>query len=264
MGLGKRMAWALLALAFLAVAGCKVSLYADLDQEEANEILACLVGNGISADKTPGTENKWSLAVEKADVARAVDILKNAGLPREKFATMGELFQKQGLVSSPLEERARYIYSLGQQISEALSKIDGVLVARTLIVLPDNDPLGERLLPSSASVFIKYQQDTDVESSIPQIKKLVINSVEGLTYEKVSVILFPAAESPADNRAETDRVWGVRVAPGSAGLLRVLLYGMAALVLLALAGVGFALHRAGVGFDLIRARGGRMKVEDSE
>ena len=102
MGWGKRLARVVLALFILSAAGCRVALYSELDQEEVNDILACLVENGISADKTPGAEGKWNLSVDEADVARAVGLLKNAGLPRERFTSMGDLFQKQGLVSSPL------------------------------------------------------------------------------------------------------------------------------------------------------------------
>ncbi len=244
MGWGKRLARVVLALFILSAAGCRVALYSELDQEEVNDILACLVENGISADKTPGAEGKWNLSVDEADVARAVGLLKNAGLPRERFTSMGDLFQKQGLVSSPLEERARYIFGLGQQVSEALSRIDGVLVARTLIVLPDNNPMGGSLVPSSASIFIKFTPGTGVDANIPQIKKFTANSVEGLSYDKVSVILFPAGEKPVAAGPAAPEVWGVRADPGSVVLLRVLLYGMAALVLLLAAGLVLVLLRA--------------------
>ena len=71
------------------------------------------------------------------DNSRAVELLKSQGYPRDKFAKIGEVFQKSGLVSSPTEERIRYMYALSQEIAETLTRIDGVMNARVHIVIPD-------------------------------------------------------------------------------------------------------------------------------
>lgn len=178
------------------LSACKVDLYTNMGEKEANEIMAILITKGIDCNKLPGEESKFTLRVEEKDFARAVEGLKELGYPKDKFLGLGEVFKKEKLIASPLEERVRFIYALSQQISETLSHIDGVISARVHVVLPENNPFTEAK-PSSAAVFIKYQKGSQIDSLIPDIKKMVINSIEGLTYEKVSVVLFPS-ELPAE------------------------------------------------------------------
>lgn len=86
------------------------------------------------------------------------------------------------------------IFALSQELSETVSEIDGVLSARVHLVLPDNDPLRQQLVPSSASVFIRHRASVPVNDLVPQVKLLVANGVAGLSYDKVSVILVPVPE----------------------------------------------------------------------
>lgn len=75
----------LLLAAVLALAGCKIELYAGVSQKEGNEMLALLRSEGISADKQPDKDGKIKLLVEESDIAEAVDALKRKGYPRESF-----------------------------------------------------------------------------------------------------------------------------------------------------------------------------------
>jgi type III secretion protein J len=175
----------------LAVGGCKTDLYSKLTEHEANQIISVLARNNISASRVYAKDGTIVVRVDEASFSDAVAVLNEAGLPRQKFASMGDVFADTKLVSSPTEERARFIYALSQELTKTLGEIDGVLAARVHLVLPRNDPLKEDEKPSSASVFIKYDPDTAVNSLMPQIKTLVINSVEGLTYDRVSVVFVP-------------------------------------------------------------------------
>ena len=214
----KRFTLFILLALFLFISACKVELYSNLQEKEATEMLAILLERGIDTDKKAGKEMTYTLLVNKNDIARAVDILHRSGFPRDKFVNIGEVFKKEGLVSSPLEERVRFIFALSQEISETLSKIDGVLAARVHVVIPENNPLSDAIKPSSASVFIKHRADSDVESKIPGIKKLVVNSIEGLTYDKVTVVLFGSEDiiEPA-KKPDFKRVLSIRIAHDSIG-----------------------------------------------
>lgn len=160
---------ALLALV-LALGGCKVELYTGISQKEGNEMLALLRSEGVSADKQADKDGTVRLLVEESDIAEAVEVLKRKGYPRENFSTLKDVFPKDGLISSPIEERARLNYAKAQEISHTLSEIDGVLVARVHVVLPEErDGLGRKSSPASASVFIKHAADVQLDAYVPQI-----------------------------------------------------------------------------------------------
>lgn len=177
----------------LALGGCKTELYSNLPENDANSMLSILLDNKITAEKTLDKKaGTYFLHVDESQIPQAVSILKEFGYPKEKVATIGELFKKDGLISSPLEERARFIFALSQSVQETLSQIDGVLVARVHVVLPESNPVDETIKPSSASVFIKYNPAYRLEDMKSEIKLIVEKSIEGLTYDKVSVVMVPA------------------------------------------------------------------------
>ena len=176
----------------LLACGNRVELMASMPEGEANEVMAALQNAGIEAQKISGKEGKVGLTLDASQVGRAVDLLRAKGLPRERFAGMGEVFRKEGLISSPLEERARYLYALSQELEATLTQIDGVIVARVHVVLPERGSPGDPNTPSSAAVFIKHQAGYNLDTVLPQVRRLVTNSIPGLTPEKVSIVLVAA------------------------------------------------------------------------
>ncbi len=194
--------FALLAALVLLMAGCKMPLYSGLPEKDANEMLALLLEHGLDAAKEPGEKGTWNLTVEKADLVAGMELLKARAMPRVKYGSLGQVFRKEGIISTPLEERARFMYALSQELGGTIAAIDGVLDARVHIVLPEQDSLGEKLSPSSSAVFIRHRADVDMQGQVHQIKKLMENSVRGLKYEVISVFLFPAqAEQPSGAHA---------------------------------------------------------------
>lgn len=194
-------------LVLLAACGRQVELMAAMPEPEANEILAALQTAGIGATKVSGKEGMVGVNIDGDKVGRAMELLREKGLPRERFAGMGQVFKKEGLISSPLEERARYLYALSQELSATLSQLDGVVVARVHVVLPERSTVGEAAVPSSAAVFIKHQDGYNLDTLQPLIRRLVIHSIPGLTPDKVSIVLVTAQPHPVPGED--------RVAPGA-------------------------------------------------
>ncbi len=226
----------------LGACSSRVELLSQVSESQANDVIAALAGQGISAEKVSGKEGAMSVQVSEDRIARAIEIIRAAGLPREPFASMGDVFKKDGLISSPTEERARMVFALSQELSATISKIDGVIYAQVHVVLPEHAGFGESGNPSSAAVFIKYQDTASLDEVVPQIRRLVANSIPGLTYDKVSVELVPSAPqgvSAAVPAGQLDSVWSIQVASDYAGLLRLILGGLTAGMLAACAGLGF-------------------------
>jgi type III secretion protein J len=189
----KRAATLIVTAAVLA--GCsKDPLYSKLDEQQANEMLAVLVSAGIDASKKPADEG-WSIEVARSGVPQAMKVLKAEGYPHEAYQSLGDVFRKEGFVSTRLEERARLLHALSQELSRTISAIDGVVVARVHLAIPERNPLSDDKPLSSASVFIKHKPGSQVVNKAASIKALVVNSVEGLPYDNVTVTFFASDPS---------------------------------------------------------------------
>lgn len=235
---GRRRGLVLLALvAALALAGCKIELYSNVSEREGNEMLALLLSAGIDADKVVDRDGKTTLRVEENQVERAVSVLLARGLPRSKSLNIMDIFKSEGLIASAGAERMRYIYAMSEELSGTLSQLDGAVAVRVHIAVPEEKRAGQgQRSPPSAAVFIKYQSQYDFGSYVPLIKQLVANSVEGVTYDKVSVVLFPTESNlmvpdrtaaPAAERGTVDlgslgQAQPEMLLAGAAGLLAAL------------------------------------------
>ena len=183
---------ALIALGGILLAGCdkEVALHSQLEERQANLVMAALLDGGISCHKTPGDEGMWNVMIPESRFAEAANLLEQKGLPRRAYQGVAEVFKKTGMVSSPSEERIRFMDALAQDLSRTISGIDGVVDARVHVVLPENDPFAKNALPSSAAVAIRSRWNADITDLVPSIKNLVKNSIEGLKYEKIAVTVF--------------------------------------------------------------------------
>ena len=185
-------AWGAMAAALVLCAGCdeETTLYSGLEERQANGVIAALSDAGIRTRKVAGEENTWTVMIGEENFAAAMKELERQGLPRRSYQGVAETFKKTGMVSSPSEERIRFMDALAQDLSRTLSQIEGVVDARVHVVLPENDPFARNAKPSSAAVSIRHRYDVDMADYVPQIKALVKNSIEGLDYNKISVTLF--------------------------------------------------------------------------
>ena len=188
----KRKAMMMPLAAALLLAGCdkEATLHSGLEEQQANLVMAALLDAGITCRKTPGEEGTWNVLCSEAKFAQAVNLLERQGLPREPRQGIGEVFKKTGMISSPSEERIRFMDALAQDIARTISMIEGVVDARVHVVLPENDPFARNALPSSAAVAIRSRWNADITDLVPSVKALVKNAIEGLQYEKIQVTIF--------------------------------------------------------------------------
>jgi type III secretion protein J len=198
-----RLAAVVLAGALLVGCG-RAPLYSQLDEQQANELMAALLDSGIQADKAPSpSKTGWEIRVGRSDFPYAMQVLRSRGLPRAQYASLGEIFKKEGFASSAVEEKARYIYGLQQELARTLSLMPGVVDARVHIALPDRDPLGGDTIDSSAAVMIYEQAGANVRDRETDIKVLIKDSVEGLDDVNKVTVKFATVAAASNTRAGT-------------------------------------------------------------
>jgi len=174
---------------FLGACSEKVALLGKLAEQDANEIVGALLVEGLQARKQ-SEKDGITVIIDIKDMSRAVKIMKAAGLPNKAQVNLGEVFKKEGIISTPLEERARYIYALSQELEFTLSQIDNVILARVHVVLPERVAPGQPIQPSSAAIFIKHAPDLDPDVISPRVRSMVASSIPGLddaSSKKISV-----------------------------------------------------------------------------
>lgn len=227
-----RIISAMLLVAVLGACSKMVTLQANLKDAEANEIVLVLNRHGIEVHKEREKEFV-TLSVKEEDLSRASAAMTAAGLPKRNLANLGEVFKKQGMISSPMEERVRYIHGLSEELEFTLKQFDRVISARVHVVLPERVAPGEPIQPSSAAVFLKYQPPVDEDALAPRIRNLVASSIPGLSGEdarnKVSVVLIPTElQAPP---VEWTKVGPFKVQATSASSLRYTLFALAVMIL---------------------------------
>lgn len=234
----------------LALAGCKTQLYSDLPEKEANAVLAALLDASIDAEKRPGAEGTYAIYVESSAFANAMAVLDAQALPGKRYDDLGTVFGKMAMFSTPTEEKARYLYALQEELSQTVAAIDGVLMARVHLVLPDQDLLGRVSQKPSAAVFVKHIDDIrhDPVAYQRDIRKLVAAGVPNMAEENIVVTFSPAAaRTTTQATTQLRNVFGIRVTEDSLPRLRLVLGVSAALCLLLLfATLFFALRKSGV------------------
>jgi type III secretion protein J len=191
-----RNGWLVLLLTLAALlGGCSSSLFSEIAEEDANEIIDTLYAAGIDSRKEPAGEKSFRVLVQSSQMAEALRATRERGLPRQRYADLCTLFEKSSLVSTPSEERMRFLCGTAQELSHTISTIDGVISSRVHPVMPFNDPMADKIKPASASVFVKHSANANVQALGPTITNLVVHAIEGLKAENVT-LNFVAASPP--------------------------------------------------------------------
>ncbi|WP_063339736.1 MULTISPECIES: type III secretion system inner membrane ring lipoprotein SctJ [unclassified Marinomonas] len=192
-----RNAWIVVcALLLTACSDKKIELLSGLDERNANQVVAELLSQGLKAEKVKA-DDALSVLIPEADMAASVALITAKGLPNRSHQSLGDIFKKEGMISTPLEEHVRYIYALSQELEHTLSKIDYVLLSRVHIVLPEQIAPGQPIQPASAAVFIKHKKQLDPDTIEKKIRRIVAASVPSLyrnAEDKITVSFIEASQ----------------------------------------------------------------------
>jgi type III secretion protein J len=172
-----------------------------LPEEEANTIVAALAQSNIAASKTVIDNGTASIYVAGTNQSAALSELHQRGLPRQNYSSLGDIFKKDGIISTPLEEQARYIYALAQELEKTLSQLDDVVYVRVHPVLARKASLNGPAANASAGVLIKHRPDVDLTFLIPQIQELVAHSIPDLRSDQVAIIMAVSEDRRPINEA---------------------------------------------------------------
>jgi type III secretion protein J len=189
------------AFALLAAAGCASEVIVHkVDEREANRIIEVLAEEEkITAVKgvvDTGREVYFTIAVPAGDRLPAIKTLNRFEMPMPLDKGYEGTFSEGGLIPTSAEERAKYLQALEGEIQKQLKLIDGILDAEVQIVVPEKDALQttEAQRPdTTASVTVKYLpgQGNTKPLSEPQVQAIVAAGVEGLTPDRVVVVMTP-------------------------------------------------------------------------
>ncbi|WP_298966477.1 type III secretion system inner membrane ring lipoprotein SctJ [uncultured Roseibium sp.] len=228
-----------LVLLLLAIAGCKVELNSNLQEEDANEALAKLLSNGILAEKQATEENRFKLLVDKDQFAVAVELLRSHGLPQRKYTSVADAFTGDGIVTSPTQEWIRYNHAISQQLSGTIASLPGVIAADVHIAQVKQEKPFEEVPKPTAAVMVQMDTALINDTIVPKIKQLVSFAVNELEYERVNVLLTPVTPIVKDTRLVSFA--GLIVHERSVSLLRgvivvaaIVFVGLACICMLAL------------------------------
>lgn len=224
---------ALLACALL-LSGCgRTSLLEGLDERQANEVVAVMLRNNISAQKEPFGKKQFQVQVAPSDLAEAVELVEREDLPSAPRRQIADAFPADAMVSTPLSEQARLLSAIEQRLEESLSTIHGVHSARVHVSYDmRNRGANARSAPDThvAAVLI-HDPDANAQIIVQSAKRFLRNTFVNVSYENVSVVL---SEAPRPRPLETTpppsgyRAWMTWVV---VGVLAVLGLGMAAIKL---------------------------------
>lgn len=187
----------LLPLVILLLTGCKQEeLLKGLDQNQANEVIALLQRNNISASKKEAAKQGFIVSVKSEDFVAAVDLMAIYDLPRRPDMEIAQMFPADSLVSSPRAEKARLYSAIEQRLAQTLLSLQGVVSARVHVSYDFDSGEGERKKkPIHLSSLINYDASViDSTLLISDVKRFLKNSFNDIDYENISVILSKVEE----------------------------------------------------------------------
>lgn len=192
----KRLKFTFPLLIFLLVGCRQQELVTELNQTQANEIMALLQRNNVDASKQDGGKTGYRILVAKEDFPAAVDLMNSWSLPSKPRVEIAQMFPADSLVSSPVAEKARLYSAIEQRLEQSLKTIDEVVSASVHVSYDLNQIDGNgKIAAPHLSALVKYVPGKKDESLlIGNIKRFLKNSFNNVAYDDISVVLTPIAD----------------------------------------------------------------------
>ena len=149
---------------------------------------ASKVVNALEEAKIPYKARSGGTISVPADKVHSLRIqLAGKGIPGG--GTTGfSLFDKPNFGISDFVQRINYLRAIQGELSQTISRVDGIESAQVMLVMPENRLLVEYQKKPSASVFLKLRGNVPVSAAtVNAIRFLVANAVEGLNPDGVSI-----------------------------------------------------------------------------
>jgi len=184
-----------LVLFCLMLVGCRQpSLLEGLDQQQVNEVISVLQRNNITATKVDNGKTGYSVHIEQADFAAAVDLLALYSLPSRPRVEIAQMFPADSLVASPRAEKARLYSALEQRLEQSVNTLVGVVSARVHVSYDlETGESGRKVAPIHLSALVVYEPDSEPQRLVNDIKRFLKNSFSAVDYDHISVVLSKRA-----------------------------------------------------------------------
>ncbi|PII38998.1 nodulation protein [Sinorhizobium meliloti CCBAU 01290] len=189
--LALRISSAASVLAFcLFLSACSEDVVSGLDQRDAFNAQVLLERAGIAVAMKTEKGGAFTLTVDPGEYARALELLADAGLPRQKHSNVADLFPGDGFLVTPYEQKARMTMRSRAACRE-LSALDGVASARVHVVPAEENGRGLIKEKARAAALLQYRPGADLPDIDMKSRSVLVSSVRGLSYEDVSVVVSP-------------------------------------------------------------------------
>jgi len=238
-----RLSFILLSIALFS---CKTEILHSVSEEQANEIITVLSEYGVKAEKVgdgKGEKSAFNILVDEGEYGKSWNILKENGLPKEKIKGLSDIYQKQGLISSSIEERALLVQAIKGELEKTLETIDNVVRARVIISIPTSsqNPFAQSNENIGASVLLKVKKNTYLNKDT--IKGILLGAVPSLDKEKISVEIVETQKSVAPKDIAMTYIGPFLVSANSAKIFYTFIIGVMLVLVLVLSFSVFTIYR---------------------
>jgi flagellar M-ring protein FliF len=150
-----------------------------------------LVVEKLQAKNIPyRTQDGGKTVVVPKELLHSTQMALMAEVGSGKIGTIGfELFDKQDFGATSYAQRINYQRALQGELMRAINTLDAVMRSKVMLALPAKKTFLEEGTPPTASVVVELHSGKVLsEDQVRGIMHLVANAVEGLDFEKVSVV----------------------------------------------------------------------------